>query len=137
MTLYTTIATNSDVCDPGIEADSGSGGAIREVLDRLGDKWSLLIIKALRAGPLRFTTLQRETPGISQRMLTHTLRALQRDGLISRQSFDESPPRVEYRLTEFGLTFVPVVVTIVTWAIENQSTLEANRERWNDEAPPG
>ena len=131
MTLYTTDATNSDVCEPMPE---GSGGAIREVLDRLGDKWSLLIIRALRSGPMRFTVLQRETPGISQRMLTHTLRGLQRDGLIARQSFDESPPRVEYRLTDFGLTFVPVVITIVDWAVLNQHTLEAHHNAWDESA---
>ena len=129
MTLYTIDATNSDVCEP---VPPGSGDAIREVLDRLGDKWSLLIIRALRAGPMRFTVLQRETTGISQRMLTHTLRALQRDGLIARQSFDESPPRVEYRLTEFGLTFVPVVITIVDWALDNQLALEAHHNAWDD-----
>ena len=132
MTLYTTDATNSDVCDPAIGATPGSGDAIREVLDRLGDKWSLLIIRSLRAGPMRFTVLQREIAGISQRMLTHTLRGLQRDGLIARQSFDESPPRVEYRLTDFGLTFVPVVITIVDWAVLNQHTLEAHHNAWDD-----
>jgi DNA-binding HxlR family transcriptional regulator len=129
MTLYTVTATNSDVCD---EPAPGSEGAIREVLDRLGDKWSLLIIKALRGGPLRFTVLQRETHGISQRMLIHTLRALQRDGMIARDSFDESPPRVEYHLTEFGRTFVPVVATIVNWAVANQDLLEANHDAWDD-----
>jgi len=132
MTLYTTDATNSDVCDPAIAADPRAGDAIREVLDRLGDKWSLLVIGSLRAGPMRFTVLQRDVSGISQRMLTHTLRGLQRDGLIARQSFDESPPRVEYRLTDFGLTFVPVVVTIVDWAVDNQHALEAHHDAWDD-----
>ena len=132
MTLYTTDATNSDVRDPGCDIAPSGGDAIREVLDRLGDKWSLLIIRALRGGALRFTALQRETTGISQRMLTHTLRALQRDGLIARESFDESPPRVEYRLTDFGHTFVPVVVTIVDWAVDNQAVLEANHNAWDD-----
>jgi DNA-binding HxlR family transcriptional regulator len=132
MTLYTTDATNSDVRELACaEIGPSSGAAIREVLDRLGDKWSLLIIRSLRAGPLRFTALQSEVPGISQRMLTHTLRALQRDGLVSRESFDESPPRVEYRLTEFGRTFVPVVITIVNWAVENERALDANHAAWD------
>ncbi len=135
MTLYTPTATNSDVRDLECsEIQPSSGGAIREVLDRLGDKWSLLIIRSLREGPLRFTALQRETPGISQRMLTHTLRALQRDGLVDRESFDESPPRVEYRLTDFGHTFVPVVITIVNWAVDNQDALDANHRTWDDAA---
>ena len=128
-------ATNSDVSEfASCEIADGSADAIREVLDRLGDKWSLLIIRSLREGPLRFTALQRETPGISQRMLTHTLRSLQRDGLVNRESFDESPPRVEYRLTDFGLTFVPVVITIVNWAVDNKTTLDANHREWDESA---
>ena len=106
--------------------------AVREVLDRVGDKWSLLIFRALREGPLRFTVLQRATPGISQRMLTHTLRALQRDGLVGRQSFGEIPPRVEYELTELGRTFIPVVISIVNWAVDHQDELVANHDSWDD-----
>jgi len=106
--------------------------AVREVLDRVGDKWSLLIFRALRDGPLRFTVLQRATPGISQRMLTHTLRALQRDGLVGRQSFGEIPPRVEYHLTELGRTFIPVVIALVNWAVDHQDELVANHDAWDD-----
>lgn len=105
---------------------------VREVLDRVGDKWSLLLFRALRNGPLRFTELQRATPGISQRMLTHTLRILQRDGLIVRTAYAESPPRVEYEISPLGYTFIPVVITLVNWATEHQHELAANQEAWDD-----
>lgn len=105
---------------------------VREVLDRVGDKWSLLIFRALREGPLRFTELQRATPGISQRMLTLTLRALQRDGLVSRTAYAESPPRVEYAIAPLGQTFIPVVIELVNWAVAHQVELRENRDTWDD-----
>src|SRR5438309_328489 len=75
---------------------------VRQVLDRVGDKWSMLIVANLQDGPLRYTDLQRRIPGISQRMLTHTLRQLQQDGLITRTAYAEVPPRVEYALEPLG-----------------------------------
>ena len=75
---------------------------IRQTLDRVGDKWSLLLIAVVEAGPLRYTDLQRQVPGISQRMLTLTLRQLHEDGLITRTAYAEVPPRVEYSLTPLG-----------------------------------
>jgi len=75
---------------------------IRQVLDRVGDKWSLLLIAVVESGPLRYTDLQRQVPGISQRMLTLTLHQLREDGLITRTAYAEVPPRVEYSLTPLG-----------------------------------
>lgn len=82
------------------------GRAIRDLMDRVGDKWSLLIISTLRAGTLRFSELQRHIPGVSQRMLTLTLKHLARDGLVSRTVHPEVPPRVEYSLTPTGRTLI-------------------------------
>ena len=105
------MATIDSSTQPPLTAYEGScngsdgtddGRAIREVLDRVGDKWSLLVVGTLRERRLRFTELQRHIPGISQRMLTLTVRQLERDGLITRTVYAEVPPRVEYELTELG-----------------------------------
>ena len=84
----------------------------RSVLERVGDKWSLLLIGILEEGPKRFTELLRIVPGISRRMLTVTLRALERDGLVTRTIFAEVPPRVEYRVTDLGRTLSGPVMAL-------------------------
>lgn len=88
----------------------------RRVLDRIGDKWTTLIIGLLEEGPQRFSALQRSIQGISQKMLTQTLRSLERDGLISRTLYPEVPPRVEYALTPLGKTLCAPISAIVHWA---------------------
>lgn len=100
---------------------------IRQVLDRVGDKWSLLVIAALEPGPLRYTDLQRQAPGISQRMLTLTLRQLQQDGLISRTAYAEVPPRVEYALTELGRGLHEIVTSLIGWAAAHHDEIRAHR----------
>lgn len=100
---------------------------IRDLLDRIGDKWSLLVIVTLKQGLLRFSELQRHIPGISQRMLTLTLRQLERDGLVVRTVHAEVPPRVEYELTRMGGTLVDTASALAAWALENQSAIEAAR----------
>jgi DNA-binding HxlR family transcriptional regulator len=105
------------------------GGAVREVLDRIGDKWSLLVIGTLRAGPLRFGELKEAAAGISQRMLTLTLKHLVEDGLVARTAYAEVPPRVEYELTELGRTLVPLVMALAEWAMANHEQINANRSR--------
>jgi DNA-binding HxlR family transcriptional regulator len=105
------------------------GGAVREVLDRIGDKWSLLVIGTLRAGPLRFGELEEAAAGISQRMLTLTLKHLVEDGLVARTAYAEVPPRVEYELTELGRTLVPLVMALAEWAMANHEQINANRSR--------
>jgi DNA-binding HxlR family transcriptional regulator len=113
----------------------GDGGeTIRTVLDRIGDKWTLLIVVTLEAGSLRFTDLQRRIPGISQRMLTLTLRNLQRDGLVSRTAYAEVPPRVEYALTATGKSLIPPALSLANWAIEHIEEIEASRAEYDDQA---
>lgn len=108
---------------PGIP----EGGAVREVLDRIGDKWSLLVIGTLRDGPLRFGGLEASVAGISQRMLTRTLKHLVEDGLVDRTAYAEVPPRVEYELTELGRTLLPLVMSIAKWAMAHRDEINANR----------
>jgi DNA-binding HxlR family transcriptional regulator len=103
------------------------GGAVREVLDRIGDKWSLMVIGTLRAGPLRFGELRDAVAGISQRMLTLTLKHLVEDGLVTRTAYAEVPPRVEYDLTDLGRTLVPLVMALAEWAMTHHEQINANR----------
>ncbi len=103
------------------------GGAVREVLDRVGDKWSLLIIGTLRGGPMRFGELGEAVAGISQRMLTLTLKRLVEDGLVDRTAYAEVPPRVEYALTELGRTLLPLVISLAEWAMAHRDEINANR----------
>ena len=105
--------------------------AIRAVLDRVGDKWSLIVIGTLRDRVLRFTELRRLIPAISQRMLTLTLRQLERDGLISRTVHAEVPPRVEYRLTRRGGTLVAVAISLAEWSVENFPGIEDSRREYD------
>lgn len=103
------------------------GGAVREVLDRIGDKWSLLVIGTLRGGPMRFGGLAEAVAGISQRMLTVTLKHLVEDGLVERTAYAEVPPRVEYELTELGRTLLPLVISLAEWAMAHRDEINANR----------
>jgi DNA-binding HxlR family transcriptional regulator len=114
----------------GCGADHASS-EIRRVLDRVGDKWSALILGTLSSGPLRFTELLHGISGISQRMLTLNLRQLERDGLVSRTVHAVVPPRVDYELTELGRTLLPPVLALVEWAMENTDEIQAHRERFD------
>ena len=101
--------------------------AIREVLHRVGDKWSVLIVDLLGAGPLRFNELRRSIEGISQRMLTLTLRGLERDGLLTRTVYPEIPPRVEYELTKLGETLLVPISGLAEWAADNRTMIQDAR----------
>jgi DNA-binding HxlR family transcriptional regulator len=118
------------MCAPGL--DRGAG--IRDILARIGDKWSLLVMGMLDDGAQRFTVLHKSVPGISQRMLTLTLRHLERDGLVSRTVYAEVPPRVEYEVTELGRTLIQPVMALAVWANEHQSELRANRDAYDERA---
>jgi DNA-binding HxlR family transcriptional regulator len=107
----------------------------RSVLDRVGDKWSLLLIGILEEGPRRFTELLRITPGISRRMLTLTLRNLERDGLVTRTIYAEVPPRVEYAVTELGRTLSAPVLQLAIWAADHQGQILEHRTEF-DAADP-
>ena len=110
---------------------SADGQLVRELLDRIGDKWSLLIIASLRDGPRRFTNIQHAAGGISQRMLTLNLRHLQRDGLVTRTSYPEIPPRVEYELTDLGRSLLTPVLALARWAGENAPRVHAHRDTFD------
>jgi DNA-binding HxlR family transcriptional regulator len=105
--------------------------AVGDVLARVGDKWSVLVVTRLGAGPLRFNELRRAIGGISQRMLTLTLRGLERDGLISRTAFPTIPPRVDYALTPLGRDLLSPVSALGAWAIRNQQKIARARERFD------
>ena len=110
----------------------------REVLDRVGDKWSLLVIVMLEQRPTpraRFSELKRSIPGISQRMLTATLRRLERDGLLTRHIYAEVPPRVEYALTPLGKQFMQPVRGLVTWLQTHWSAIRSAREQFDGRSP--
>lgn len=101
---------------------------VRNILDRLGDKWSLLVMISLDSnGVMRFSDIQRSISDISQRMLTVTLRCLESYGLVSRTVYPEIPPRVEYALTETGRSLIPYVDALVGWAMQNMSVIMEKR----------
>ena len=104
---------------------------VRDVLDRLGDKWSMLIVTTLATGPLRFSAMLREIPDISKRMLTQTLRDLQRDGLIARAVFPTKPPSVEYRLTPRGETLLEPFATLIRWADSSHAAIRIARSAFD------
>ena len=118
----------------GEMCDSGQGVVVRDALERIGDKWSLLVIGMLEEKPLRFSALKLVVPGISQRMLTRTLRHLERDGLVSRTAYAEVPPRVEYALTPLGMRLLPPVVALARWALENEDEIRGNRDAFDGAA---
>lgn len=107
---------------------TGSGECpVRGVLDKISDKWSMLLVMTLASGPRRFNHLRREIPDISQKMLTQTLRALQRDGMVARQVFDTKPPSVEYRLTPLGESIIVPFGHLIRWASENHTRIDQAR----------
>lgn len=106
---------------------------IRDVLDRLGDKWSLLIVELLGDGRHRFTELRRKVDGISQRMLTETLRRLERDGLVHRTVHPVVPPRVDYELTPLGATLLDAIAPLVAWARAHRDQIAAARIAYDAE----
>ena len=108
--------------------------AVSDVLARVGDKWSVLVVTRLGGGPLRFNELRRTIGGISQRMLTLTLRGLERDGLVTRSVFPTVPPRVEYGLTALGRDLLQPVSALGDWALRNQGKIAKAREQFDGSA---
>ena len=105
--------------------------AVSEVLDRVGDKWSVLVVVMLGDGPKRFNELRRSIASISQRMLTLTLRGLERDGLVTRTMFPTIPPRVDYELTELGRSLLGPVDALGAWARQNRARIQQARQRFD------
>ena len=104
---------------------------VREILDRIGDKWSLTVISELGNATRRFTELKRGIPGISQRMLTATLRGLERDGLVTRTVYPVVPPRVDYTLTPLGRTLLDTVWTLIRWSLLHVGDIDQARARYD------
>jgi len=102
----------------------------RRALDRIGDKWSVLIVGLLAQRTHRFAELRRSIEGISQKMLTQTLRSLERDGLLTRTIYHEVPPRVEYSLTPLGRTLVEPIQAVVAWAETHITQVEAAQRKY-------
>ena len=112
------------------ECDSGDC-PIRDILDRFGDKWSMLVLLILgKSGKLRFNVLQKQIGDISQKMLTATLRTMEADGLVKRTMYAEMPPRVEYEITAIGKSLIPHVNSLSKWAKENMAAIKKAREKF-------
>ena len=105
--------------------------AVSEVLSRVGDKWTVLVVSLLGDGPKRFNEIRRGLGSISQRMLTLTLRGLERDGLVTRTVYPTIPPRVDYELTRLGHSLLRPVSGLGLWARQNRSAIEAARRRFD------
>ena len=106
---------------------------ISTLLSRIGDKWTVLVVQTLGEGPKRFNELRREIPSVSQRMLTLTLRNLERDGLVSRTVTPTIPPRVDYELTDLGQSLQKPICGLATWATENVGAIHAAQARYDSE----
>jgi DNA-binding HxlR family transcriptional regulator len=111
--------------------------AVSEVLSRVGDKWTVLVVGELGQGPKRFNEIRRALGSISQRMLTLTLRGLERDGLVTRTVFPTVPPRVDYELTKLGRSLLEPVSGIGLWARQNRERIQEARRRFDSTAGAG
>ena len=120
-------------CFSGWQARGFDAGAcpVRNVLDRIGDKWTVLTLTALAAAPRRFSELHRMMPDISKRMLTQTLRDLERDGMATRQVFPTKPPRVEYGLSELGRSVLEPLGGLIRWSEGNHASILEARARFD------
>lgn len=116
-----------DPYDPGCPS--------RQLVDRIGDRWTVLLIGALSVGPARYGELAESVAGISPRMLSQTLKALERDGLVAREAFAEIPPRVVYSLTPSGESLRPVLLAVENWAREHAQTVLDSREAHDARLP--
>jgi DNA-binding HxlR family transcriptional regulator len=121
---------NVPVLPPSAHASSDCRG-VASILARVGDKWSVFVIMMLGGGPLRFNELKRMVGGISQRMLTLTLRGLERDGLVTRTVFPTIPPRVDYELTDLGRGLSKPVEALGKWAFDHRVEIEGARAKFD------
>lgn len=122
---------------PGIKHETENCRAVADVLARIGDKWTVYVVGFLQDGPMRFNELRRAVGGISQRMLTLTLKGLERDGLVTRTVYPTIPPRVDYELTELGRTLIVPLSAIGEWAVKNRPLVEKARRSFDARAASG
>lgn len=105
--------------------------AVGQILDRIGDKWTVMVVGALANGKLRFNAIMREIGGVSHRMLTLTLRGLERDGLVTRTAYTTIPPKVEYELTELGRSLIGPLRVLAAWSIQHRPAMELARAKFD------
>ena len=125
--------TTAQMPPPAVDphADGSACRSVTPVLNRVGDKWSMQIVMRLSQGPRRFSALKREIDGVSQRMLTLSLRGLERDGLVTRTVTPSIPPRVDYELTELGVSLREPVKALGEWAIAHIDCIRAAQQRYD------
>jgi DNA-binding HxlR family transcriptional regulator len=124
----------TELPDDALQWDRRADCEVRQILDRIADKWSLLVIALLEDRTMRFSELQRQIDGVSQRMLTVTLRQLERDGLVARTVHPVVPPKVEYALTPLGGSLHRTIQALVTWTESNQGQIAAVRSAYDARA---
>ncbi|MCU1717471.1 winged helix-turn-helix transcriptional regulator [Pseudomonas sp. 5P_3.1_Bac2] len=127
--------THTDVRNEAPLNGHNSCKAIAETLARIGDKWTVLVVGALQNGPLRYSELRREVAGISQRMLTLTLKGLEQDGIVERTMYPTIPPRVDYELTELGCDLLIPLKALFEWAVKNRSLMLDARQKFEQKHP--
>ncbi len=110
--------------------EAGHKGAVTETLARIGDKWTVMVVGALHQGPMRYNQIRRAVEGISQRMLTLTLKGLEEDGLVNRTMYPTIPPRVDYELTDLGRKLIVPLQSLYEWAVEHRPAMLAAREKF-------
>ncbi|MFG1663891.1 winged helix-turn-helix transcriptional regulator [Streptomyces sp. Y7] len=122
--------------DPQPATQPSDACRTRVVLNIVGDKWSLLVVRHLREGPRRFTELKRAIDGISQRMLTVTLRSLERDGILTRTVHDVMPPHVSYELTDMGITLREATAPLLEWSVAHLARIDDARAAYDARTDP-
>lgn len=116
--------------EPDLDAEAECK-AMAQVLDRIGDKWTVMVVGALSDGPQRFNAILRTIGGVSHRMLTLTLRGLERDGLLTRTVYPTIPPKVEYELTELGSSLIAPLRALASWGAQSRPAIEESRARYD------
>lgn len=106
--------------------------AVGQILDRIGDKWTIMVVGVLANGKLRFNEIMRAIGGVSHRMLTLTLRGLERDGLVKRTAYTTIPPKVEYELTELGRSLIEPLRILAAWSVQRRAAMESARRNFDN-----
>ncbi|MER5352932.1 helix-turn-helix domain-containing protein [Kitasatospora sp. NPDC002551] len=132
---HTAVTTPAGTDRPVVWCEDGVDCGIRDLLNRLGDRWTVLVVVELAQGVRRFRELQRAVPGISQRMLTLTVRRLERDGLVSRTVHPTIPPQVEYELTALGHSLTHLVRAMADWSYGHHDAIVDSRRAWDAANP--